>query len=129
MEAQEHALELERRLTLAVREADQYFKHIGGSSRHWVRECFIPACAQAGVVLDLENGERLIEEMTELGYWCQERTPFFPGDVYKCGFTPHGTTGWNGVPDHWSSGATRLEARQAAHKSALETHLRSLDQE
>ena len=30
-------------ITKAVRQADEDFRHVGGSSRHWVRDCFIPA--------------------------------------------------------------------------------------
>ena len=30
-------------ITKAVREADEDFRHVGGSTRHWVRDCFIPA--------------------------------------------------------------------------------------
>jgi hypothetical protein len=35
--------ELVRRVTRAVREADGAFEDVGGSSRHWVRECFFLA--------------------------------------------------------------------------------------
>jgi hypothetical protein len=49
--------------------------------------------------------------MEQKGFWCQMRTPF---DVvggkwyngYWAGFTPHGTSGWNMTPDHWTSAET-----------------------
>jgi hypothetical protein len=34
--------ELVRDLTRVVREADEMFEREGGSSRHWVRDCFLP---------------------------------------------------------------------------------------
>jgi len=33
-------------------------------------------------------------------YWLELHTPFCIGDPYFAGFTPLGTTGWNGVPDN-----------------------------
>ena len=38
-----------RRITAAVRRADDDFERSGGSSRHWVHECFIPALADFGI--------------------------------------------------------------------------------
>jgi len=35
-------------LTLVVREADQVFERVGGSSRHWVRDCFLPTLNRHG---------------------------------------------------------------------------------
>lgn len=40
--------ELVARLTAIVREADQTFERVGGSSRHWVRDCFLPLLNRAG---------------------------------------------------------------------------------
>lgn len=39
--------------------------------------------------------------------WCQMRTPFggSSGDGHWAGFTPHGTTGWNGRPDFFTKAA------------------------
>lgn len=34
--------DLEAKLTAAVREADLLFEKVGGSSRHYVRECLMP---------------------------------------------------------------------------------------
>lgn len=47
----------------------------------------------------------VIDAMYQRGYWCQMRTPFqagADGDGFWAGFTPHGTSGWNGKPDHWT---------------------------
>jgi len=61
----------------------------------------------------LNNSEDIVDFMDQLGYWCQERSPWLYGvdDNYWCGFTPHGVTGWNGTPDSWVGRATKAEAR------------------
>ncbi len=46
-EAAEATLDIERRLTAAVREADLHFEKVGGSSRHYVRDYLLPALAEA----------------------------------------------------------------------------------
>lgn len=38
-------------VTAAVREADQTFQRVGGSSRHWVRDCFLPTLEKHGLCL------------------------------------------------------------------------------
>ncbi len=38
-------------LTAIVREADEVFQRVGGSSRHWVTDCFVPLLEQAGLKL------------------------------------------------------------------------------
>jgi hypothetical protein len=35
-------------ITLVVREADAVFERVGGSSRHWVRDCFLPTLNKHG---------------------------------------------------------------------------------
>jgi len=40
-----------KEITDAVREADDWFIKSGGSSRHWVVECFIPALLKRGLVI------------------------------------------------------------------------------
>jgi hypothetical protein len=40
-----------RRVTRAVREADQQFDKSGGTSRHWVRECFLPCLTEEGLAI------------------------------------------------------------------------------
>ncbi len=40
--------EIVRAITAIVREADEVFQRVGGSSRHWVRDCFLPALSQHG---------------------------------------------------------------------------------
>jgi hypothetical protein len=37
------------KLTKAVRKADQLFEDLGGSSRHWVSECFLPCLEEEGL--------------------------------------------------------------------------------
>ena len=38
-------------ITKAVREADNAFETVGGSTRHWVRECLLPALQVRGFVI------------------------------------------------------------------------------
>lgn len=38
-------------ITAVVREADKVFERVGGSSRHWARDCFLPLLNQAGFAL------------------------------------------------------------------------------
>ena len=39
------------RVTAVVREADRVFEKAGGSSRHWVRDCFLPLLNRAGLFI------------------------------------------------------------------------------
>ena len=62
---------------------------------------------------DLNAAKPIIDKLAELGYWAELRTPFGKdeyNDGYWCGFTPHLTTGWNGIPDHWTQAETMPEA-------------------
>lgn len=48
-----------RRLTSAMREADQAFERVGGSTRHHVRDCLMPALEKEGLaVVDAEQRGR-----------------------------------------------------------------------
>lgn len=49
--------ELLKRITAAVRTADKNFERVGGSSRHWVRDCFLPELEQHDLRLVLVNRE------------------------------------------------------------------------
>lgn len=66
-------------------------------------------------------GWEVIREMREHGYWCEMRSPWTTDDdaQWWAGFTPHGTTGWNGRPDHWHSGDTLSEAVCRAAVAAM----------
>ena len=41
--------DLTDKITEIVREADKVFKKVGGSSRHWARDCFIPILEKHGL--------------------------------------------------------------------------------
>ena len=47
-----------------------------------------------------DHAGMLEAKMQERGFWLELKSPFFPGQPYFAGFTPHKTTGWNGVPDN-----------------------------
>lgn len=51
-------------------------------------------------------------------YWLELHTPFCIGEPYFAGFTPLGTTGWNGVPDNKCPGD---KAGQAITRSFILT--------
>ena len=74
---------------------------------------------------DIAAAWQVVEWMCERGYWCEMRTPFGTGDHndgYWCGFTPHLTSGWNGVPDDWTSAPTLPEAICLSFLAAMEAH-------
>ncbi len=55
------------RITKAVRLADRKFEQVGGSSRHWVRECLLPGLETEGLaVVDTSTHWVPIEECGEL---------------------------------------------------------------
>lgn len=43
------------RVTAAVRQADRAFKATGGTSRHYVQDCLLPALAEHGVRVSLSG--------------------------------------------------------------------------
>lgn len=43
--------ELIRRMTAAMREADETFERVGGSTRHHIRDCLLPILAKHGLSL------------------------------------------------------------------------------
>ena len=55
MNQEEIAGELVSRLTQAVRAADEQFAHSGGSSRHYVRDHFLPQLKEWGLILSLDE--------------------------------------------------------------------------
>lgn len=46
----------------------------------------------------------LIAAVLKRGWWCVVKSPFEGGQPWHAGFTPLGTTGWNGRPDWKGSG-------------------------
>ena len=42
---------LVKEITVVVRQADSDFEKIGGSSKHWVRDCFLPLLEEAGLTV------------------------------------------------------------------------------
>jgi len=52
-------------LTRAVREADCNFERTGGSSKHWVEECFLPAINRVGLCV-ARIGESATSSLTDL---------------------------------------------------------------
>jgi hypothetical protein len=48
-------------ITLIVREADEHFERVGGSSRHWVRDCFLPVLNRRGWFVDTEKDDELVK--------------------------------------------------------------------
>ena len=52
----------------------------------------------------------VVEKMRGLGWWLRLSSPFQDGSLWNAGFTPAGTTGWNGTPDHNFASDTAPEA-------------------
>ena len=46
------------RVLCAIRDADKVFEKTGGSTRHWLRECFLPILEKEGLAVT-EQGELL----------------------------------------------------------------------
>ena len=44
-------LKVLEQVTSAVRRADETFEHVGGSSRHWVRDCLFPELEKRGLTI------------------------------------------------------------------------------
>lgn len=60
--AEARMVDLLARITKAVRCADRKFEQVGGSSRHWVRECLLPELEAEGLaVVDTSDTWRPIE--------------------------------------------------------------------
>jgi len=51
----DESVELVRRMTLAMREADEMFETVGGSTRHHVRECLLPVLEKHGLGISLRK--------------------------------------------------------------------------
>lgn len=49
--------EIQFLVTRAVRRADRDFQKVGGSSRHWVRDFFLPYVHQEGIELRKVDGK------------------------------------------------------------------------
>jgi hypothetical protein len=64
-------------------------------------------------------------------YWWEIRSPFYEGQPWFAGLTPHYTTGWNGEPNNKESGETEMIAvcRSALKASGLSVDNPSLPQE
>jgi hypothetical protein len=56
-EVEAREAELLRRMTAAMREADETFERVGGSTRHHVRDCLLPVLKKHGLELTLLSDE------------------------------------------------------------------------
>lgn len=52
---------------------------------------------------DIAAAWQVVVKMGERGYHARVQSPFIPGDEFHAGFTPHGSSGWNGRPDFAAS--------------------------
>lgn len=62
------------RLTVAMRDADRDFERVGGSTRHHVRDCLLPALMRAGLWIG--------EIITDPCYDCMLSAPAMCGGAY-----------------------------------------------
>lgn len=58
---------------------------------------------------DLTRAFDVIKKL-EQQYHVTIKTPFMPGSDYWAGATPHGMSGFNGVPDYYVSATTLVDA-------------------
>lgn len=67
MSVQSENVDIVNDVTAIVREADEVFQRVGGSSRHWTRDCFLPLLNERGIVV-MREAERLllVESLTAL---------------------------------------------------------------
>lgn len=75
--------ELIAAVTRVVREADQHFQVEGGSSRHWVRDHFLPGLEAAGLqIVSAAPEQRCPGCRTPVGarHYCDEAPEFFVPD-------------------------------------------------
>lgn len=65
------------RVTKAVRAADAVFQKVGGSTRHWVRDCFL---------VQLEEDDLMVVDKDEYDYlvWFMQNADFGPADDDVC---------------------------------------------
>lgn len=80
--------------------------YVGDRERYPYR-AFIPAAAfqpAAEGPAGAAAASEVIDAMVGHGFWHQIQGAFSPGSgqLSWAGFTPHGVTGWNGRPDHWT---------------------------
>jgi hypothetical protein len=72
---------------------------------------FMPSKGDWRPSFGLDDAHHVIAFMHDRGFWCRIQTAWRPGDESHAGFTPHGSTGWNGRPDHEASAPLGREAR------------------
>lgn len=69
---------------------------------------------------DIATAWTVVERMSNLGWHARVESPFEAGQPYFAGFTPHGMSGWNGVPDHQAGAYCAAEAICRAALAALQ---------
>lgn len=66
----------------------------------------------------------VVERMGDRGFHASVQSPFEPGEDYFAGFTPHGTSGWNGSPDFRAGARTAaLAICRAALRALTPAHV------
>ena len=58
----------------------------------------------------ISDAMQRMDSILRRGWWMELRSPFTPGDVWRCGITPLYVRGWNGHPDREATGDTAIEA-------------------
>jgi hypothetical protein len=90
--------------TLSRQQAEEVLRE---EQRRWPEREYKVKALEVYPEYDSWEGVPLVEEaMAQRGHYLTLRSPFEPGQPYFAGFTPHGTTGWDGRPDHEAPGAT-----------------------
>jgi hypothetical protein len=85
------------------------------NTSHWVKDPIAPDYRVEAIVgnwnpLANPAHARQILAVLEQTHHVELKTPFQPGSPYLAGATPHGCSGWNGVPDIQVAAATLEQA-------------------
>ena len=88
-----------------------------GKTRHY-RDAVIPDYPH-----DIAAAWELVQVAAERGLWVRVLGPFFKGQPYWAGFSPHMTTGWNGRMDYEEEGDTAPLAITRAFVLAMSTEV------
>lgn len=59
--------EIIKLVTEAVQAADEHFEKVGGSSRHWVRDCFLPELKERGLEIVKTSAQQAVGADARIG--------------------------------------------------------------
>lgn len=121
-------------VTLATRKADKHFERVGGSSRHWARDCFLPELERHGFKIEKVELNKQVEglairrkSMIELGDKVKDILTALEGVAIGKTEWLHGCTTYGIQPQTLQNGKTIDaqwfdEGRLEVIKEPVQTH-------